>query len=650
MRTKRVTRKSKSVYQTKALSKDTAKQLTEFQPVSSKIQTTKFIKPLNPRQREYVRLIKEKTVVLCEGSPGTAKTLLALHTSICLLNDESSPIEKIFYIRANVGISEETSIGMLPGPQPLTSRVLTSKGWKLHKDLTKEDLIISVDGQPSKLLEIYSKGIKDVYEITTSTGSKARCCLDHIWSVQLGVNHTDDFTLVNTKEILDNYKNKRYHLPRPKPLNFNNEKELNIPPYTLGALLGDGSFSCTHVRLTSKDKDIVERIKNEVTPLGCSVEQSKNRELLFTIKCNNFGNKQNGIIATKENQTIEFESRAEAQDYFSVSKSVIGNTLFRKTKMKGYTLEKVIKNKKLHPIRSELSNLNLEGLNCYYKFIPKVYKESSIENRLSLLQGLMDTDGTIKENGEANFSTSSFLLAKDVKELVESLGGRSNIRKRDRGNTTVILGLKCNRKVSYDVSVSLPENLNPFYIERKSKRHSCKKIIRDYIVDVQKVSTKETQCILIDNPTHLYITDDFVVTHNTLQEKIIPLAYPVLDSLINFMSEGNAKYLIENSKIEVLPISMVRGRSFANSIVIVDECANCSPNTILTLLTRVGENSKMLLLGNSKQKDTVATIKDGLKDAIQRLQDLPQVGIVIFKDEDIVRNSVIKDILAKYQT
>lgn len=131
--------------------------------------------------------------------------------------------------------------------------------------------------------------------------------------------------------------------------------------------------------------------------------------------------------------------------------------------------------------------------------------------------------------------------------------------------------------------------------------------------------------------------------------KILPLAYPVLDSLINFMSEGNAKYLIESSKIEVLPISMVRGRSFRNSIVIVDECANCSPNTILTLLTRVGENSKMLLLGNSKQKDTVATIKDGLKDAINRLQGLPQVGIVIFKDEDIVRSSVIKDILIRYE-
>ena len=134
-----------------------------------------------------------------------------------------------------------------------------------------------------------------------------------------------------------------------------------------------------------------------------------------------------------------------------------------------------------------------------------------------------------------------------------------------------------------------------------------------------------------------------------LTAKILPLAYPVLDSLINFMSEGNAKYMIESSKIEVLPISMVRGRSFANSIVIVDECANCSPNSILTLLTRIGENSKMLLLGNSKQKDTVAKIQDGLKDAIKRLQGLPQVGVVIFKDEDIIRNSVIKDILSRYE-
>ena len=105
MRSKKVTRKYKANYNS---------QLTEFQPVG-KIQTTKFIKPLNARQREYLRLIKEKTVVIASGDSGTSKSFLSLYTAIQLYNEESSPIKKIFYIRANVGLSKERDIGFLKG-------------------------------------------------------------------------------------------------------------------------------------------------------------------------------------------------------------------------------------------------------------------------------------------------------------------------------------------------------------------------------------------------------------------------------------------------------------------------------------------------------------------------------------------------------
>jgi phosphate starvation-inducible PhoH-like protein len=137
----------------------------------------------------------------------------------------------------------------------------------------------------------------------------------------------------------------------------------------------------------------------------------------------------------------------------------------------------------------------------------------------------------------------------------------------------------------------------------------------------------------------------------SLQEKILPLAYPVLDSLIGFMGEGQAKYLIESGKIEVLPVSMVRGRTFNNSVIIVDEAQSCSPNSILTLLTRIGQDSKMILIGNcsSYQKDSSTHLRDGLDDAIIRLQGLPEVGYIKFRREDIVRNGIIKDILARYE-
>lgn len=121
MRTKRVTRKSKSVYQTKAnynsqLSyRDTAKQLTEFQPVSSKIQTTKFIKPANYHQRDYIDSIKNNVVSIVLGPSGTGKNLIALSQAIALFNSDNSPIDKIYYLRGNIGMSHEKSLGAIPG-------------------------------------------------------------------------------------------------------------------------------------------------------------------------------------------------------------------------------------------------------------------------------------------------------------------------------------------------------------------------------------------------------------------------------------------------------------------------------------------------------------------------------------------------------
>lgn len=134
-----------------------------------------------------------------------------------------------------------------------------------------------------------------------------------------------------------------------------------------------------------------------------------------------------------------------------------------------------------------------------------------------------------------------------------------------------------------------------------------------------------------------------------MNEKILPLAYPVLDNLIQFTSEGHAKYLIEKGRIEVLPVAMVRGRSFANAFVICDEVQNCSPHMVKTLLTRVSEGSKIVLIGDSKQVDLQSNIQSGLMDAVRKLQGLPSVGIVEFQRSDIQRHPILADVLARYE-
>ncbi|MBD2201754.1 PhoH family protein [Calothrix sp. FACHB-1219] len=134
-----------------------------------------------------------------------------------------------------------------------------------------------------------------------------------------------------------------------------------------------------------------------------------------------------------------------------------------------------------------------------------------------------------------------------------------------------------------------------------------------------------------------------------LSDKVAPLAYPVLDSLIQFMGEGQAKYLVETGKIEVLPIAMVRGRSFANRFIICDECQSCSPHMIKTILTRISYGSKMVLCGDHSQRDT-SRYSDGLLDAINRLGGLDDIGIVRFNRNDVVRHPIIQHILSRYES
>lgn len=150
-----------------------------------------------------------------------------------------------------------------------------------------------------------------------------------------------------------------------------------------------------------------------------------------------------------------------------------------------------------------------------------------------------------------------------------------------------------------------------------------------------------------------------------LNSKIKPLAYPVLDNLFCFMKECDANLLIDEGKIEVLPLSMLRGRSLNYSFIIVDECQNTSPKTMKTILTRLGQSSKMVLIGDTTQCDTkLGYFNNGLSDLISRLSSLIKsprfdqygeplpfpVGLIPFSLDDIIRNESIKWILNMYDS
>ena len=135
-----------------------------------------------------------------------------------------------------------------------------------------------------------------------------------------------------------------------------------------------------------------------------------------------------------------------------------------------------------------------------------------------------------------------------------------------------------------------------------------------------------------------------------MSEKIAPLLGPILDNIpVCCRSHGAANYLLEKGIVEPLLLEDIRGRSLNKSFVIVDEVQNFLPIHVKTCLTRVGSESKMVLIGDTKQADLdVFRRENGLVDAIYRLRHLQDVGILEFHKEDIVRNSVIAHILDRY--
>lgn len=130
-----------------------------------------------------------------------------------------------------------------------------------------------------------------------------------------------------------------------------------------------------------------------------------------------------------------------------------------------------------------------------------------------------------------------------------------------------------------------------------------------------------------------------------LDEKMGPWAAPVVDNMRLFIDPAQIRNLFMQRRIEIIPLAYARGRSLNKAFIILDEAQNCSPQQFLMVLTRIGEGSKLVVNGDISQSDTPA---QGLTDAMERLEGMPQVAVSIMRSEDIVRNPIISEIIARY--
>ena len=131
-----------------------------------------------------------------------------------------------------------------------------------------------------------------------------------------------------------------------------------------------------------------------------------------------------------------------------------------------------------------------------------------------------------------------------------------------------------------------------------------------------------------------------------IQDKLAPWIAPVRTIMNEILGKSHVDFLIKVGKIEAMPLAYCRGHTFNNAYVILDEAQNTTPEQMKMFLTRIGHNSKMAITGDSSQTDIRG--KNGLEDIIHRINWIPSVKTIRFEREDIVRNSIISDILSSY--
>jgi phosphate starvation-inducible PhoH-like protein len=134
-----------------------------------------------------------------------------------------------------------------------------------------------------------------------------------------------------------------------------------------------------------------------------------------------------------------------------------------------------------------------------------------------------------------------------------------------------------------------------------------------------------------------------------IKEKIDPYLRPIYDALNDMLSFSEVIKKIESGFIEIAPLAFMRGRTLSNAFIILDESQNTTAVQMKMFLTRLGENSKMVINGDLSQVDLPSGTKSGLRESINILKNVKEIGFLEFSDNDVVRNSLVSKIVKYYE-
>ena len=562
------------------------------------------VAPKTVNQKRYVDSVRRHTITFGIGPAGTGKTFLAVAMAVAAL--EGRDVSRIILTRPAVEAGER--LGFLPGDlqakvdpylrplfdalydmldpervstyfdrgvievaplafmrgraQPLTTRVLTPEGYRPMGELRVGDLVVGSNGLPTPVIGYYPQGRREVYRLTAQDGASTLCCAEHLWNVRTPTDkhRGKDGRILETRELIGSLRaahQHRYELPLvSEPVEFD-ARDVPMDPYALGLLVGDGCLTTsTTPSFRTSDPELASMLEAALDGIELKPKSGFNYELRHI-----YG-RRGGVIVH-------------------------------------------------NPVTLVLRELGLAGTRSHTKFVPQAYLRNSSDVRLGLLQGLFDSDGgPVTQHGRTcriQYSTCSPQLRDDVQFIVRSLGGTAYWRCRPAAGRRP--GLANGRPVhhrsdSYVLDIRLPAGLVPFRLERKRKlyeRDGGGRPMR-FIHSIEPAGVEETACIQVAAADSLYVTEDFLVTHNSLND----------------------------------------------SFVILDEAQNTSPEQMKMFLTRLGFGSKMVVTGDITQVDLPRDQRSGLVVVGEILDAVKDISFVRFGGEDVVRHQLVQRIVAAY--
>lgn len=377
-------------------------------------------------------------------------------------------------------LADDMGVGKM---EPNNNLLFTPNGRKKMGDIVVGDKVIGSNGKSCNVVGVFPQGKKEIYKITFNDGYTILSGDEHLWSVSspnYGKNRKND--RIKKSIVLSTKKMYEGETIKIKGNGYNSKKEYIIDTFYKSPN-GNNKWQIPIVQPIHFKNKYILPINPYLLGLMLGDGHITQSSCVFTVHKDDY-EELFSTFNLKENKSIDNKRK--------------GNIFIGKI----------------------LTELQLDNSRSHNKFIPDIYKYSSIENRLSILQGLMDTDGhcMIPKNGNfagTEYSTISEKLCDDLAEIVHTLGGIC--RKRSRRSFYKKDGKRVECSISYRLNIKLPPGMNPFRLKRKSDRYVEPKKYPTgrYISKIEKYGEDECTCISVDSPDKLYVTEHCIVTHNT---------------------------------------------------------------------------------------------------------------------------------------